>query len=112
MSGMSRSETARERWSRIIREQRESGESVGVFCARCSIPTSSLFAWKRKLGSMADQRPAPSGFVEAQVRGVGDGHGGGVTIQLGCGRSVVVSRGFDRLVLLEVIAALESGGGS
>lgn len=79
---------------------------MGAFCARRSIPASSLFAWRRRLAGMAPV------FVEAKVRGVDDEHGGGVTVRLGCGRCVAVSRGFDRLVLLEVIEALESGGGS
>jgi hypothetical protein len=101
---------ARARWARIIREQRESGLSVGVFCARRSIPTSSLFAWRRRLGEAAPV------FVEARVRGVDDERGGGgggvggVAVRLGGGRHVTVVRGFDRRLLLEVIDALESGG--
>jgi hypothetical protein len=109
MSGMSRSETARERWSRIIREQRESGESVGVFCARRSIPASSLFAWKRRLAE-AIAAPPSSGFVEASVRGA-DGVGAGVTVELAGGRRIMVGGGFDRRLLLDVIEALESGTG-
>ncbi len=102
---MSRSEAAQAKWSRIIEEQRGSGLSVGAFCARRSIPASSLFAWRRRLAAPA--------FVEAEVRGVDDERGG-VTVQLGGGRRVAVVRGFDRRLLLEVIEALESvaGGGS
>ncbi len=111
MFGMNRSESARTKWSRVIREQRKSGLSVKGFCGERNIPASSLFAWRRKLKSETGQSPAASVFVEAKIRGVDDGHSGGVMIELVGGRRIVVGPGFDRRVLLEVIQTLESGVG-
>ena len=71
-------------------------------------------AWKRKLrdaGGAADPADPASGFVEARVRGVDDGHGVGLIIQLVDGRRILVGRGFDRGLLREVLQALESGAG-
>ena len=104
---MSRTESARERWTRIIGEQRASGLTVAAFCARRGIPVSTFSPWKRELGGARHGPPPGPVFVEATVRGVSDGRGG-VTIQVG-GRRVTVTRGFDRGLLLEVLEALEAG---
>jgi len=109
MFGMNRSESARTKWSRVIREQRKSGLSVKGFCDERNIPASSLFAWKRRLADAGDT-DGEAMFVEAKV-GADDRHGVGVTIELVGGRRIVVGPGFDRRVLLEVIQTLESGVG-
>ncbi len=92
-----------EKWSRIIEEQRASGLTVARFCAERRIPASSFFPWRKRLGG----KPASPAFVEAKVRDPTDG--GGVAIELPAGRRVIVSRGFDHDLLLEVIAALGPG---
>jgi len=102
------SRAAREKWSRIIEEQRASGLTVARFCEERRIPASSFFPWRKRL----KDAPAGPAFVEAKVRGVADGDGGGVTIELAGGRRVMASRGFDRDLLLEVIEALESAAGA
>jgi hypothetical protein len=87
--------------------------SVKRFCEERGIPASSLFAWKRKL---ADAGEGGAGvFVEAKVEGVDEEHGGGggvggIAIELAHGRRLIVGRGFDRRLLLEVIEALEPAG--
>jgi hypothetical protein len=106
-------ESSRVRWSRIIDQQRRSGLPVAVFCRERSLPVSSYYAWRRKLSG----GPADSGFVEARVVDpeVEDkksvvacvSNSSGVRIELPYGRQIVVARGFDRRVLLEVIHALE-----
>lgn len=117
-------ESARSKWARIIEEHRGSGLPVAVFCRERSLAVSSYYGWRAKLSG------ARSGaeFVEAQVvedRGsdsgtpvgikggasAGDIHSAAVRIELACGRRVVVSRGFDRRLLLEVICALEETAG-
>lgn len=119
MLGMHKSETAVAKWSRIIAAQRSSGLSVTRFCEERGIAASSFFAWKRRLAGAAPARA----FVEATVLGVDDGHRlpgeeggvgtvGGVAIELSRGRRVLVGRGFDRQLLLEVIEAIEAGAGA
>ncbi len=110
MVGMNRpSKAARERWARIIREQRESGQTVAAFCAQRGIGVSSFYPWKRRLAGVGHEGAGPEGvFVEAR-RGADD-RGGGVTVVLGGGRRIIVGPGFDRALLREVIDALESDG--
>ena len=112
---MNRSAAARAKWMGIIAEQRRSGLSMQRFCEVRGIPSSSVFAWKRKLADAGAGGAAA--FVEAKFKSVDDEPGrggGGIAIELAQGRRLIVGRGFDRLVLLEVIEALESvaGGGS
>jgi hypothetical protein len=81
---------------------------------------SSYYGWRAKL----NREKRPTGFVEARVvEACGDDpgertsirRGAGfaavdsavVRIELAGGRRVVVTRGFDRRLLLEVIGALE-----
>jgi hypothetical protein len=96
---MNRTESARERWARIIREQGESGLSVAAFCVRRGIAVSSFYPWKRRLAAM----PA---FVEAVLDGDERGREC-VVVELAGRRRVIVGPGFDRRLLLEVIGALE-----
>jgi hypothetical protein len=128
MTGMdrsNRSERAWAKWRGLVEEQRASGLSVHRFCQARGIPASSLFAWRRKLrGERTRAQTGPAmglaasspergtgrrAFVEAVLRGdPGAARGGsGVMVELGRGRRIVLERGFDRRVLLEVIAALE-----
>ena len=111
MLGMSRSTAAKAKWKRIIAEQQGSGLSAARFCAERGLWASSLFAWKRKLADAQKGGPTTTGaFVEARVRGVDGEDCGGVTIELASGRRLIVGRGFDRQLLLEVIDALEEAG--
>lgn len=123
MWDMNRSESAWSKWAGLIQEQGASGCSAGRFCAERGVPTSSFFAWKRKIRERASGSHAPQsslGFVEAKVVGSGPareecggvGGVGGVAIELRGGRRVAVARGFDRELLLEVLAALEADGAS
>ncbi len=105
-------ESTRAKWSRIIDQQRTSGQSVAVFCRERSLPVSSYYGWRRKLAG----GPAGSAFIEARVVGgpaAGGNKGGdvsefaacssGVRIELPGGMQVLLSRGFDHQVLMEVI---------
>jgi transposase len=106
-----RTSAARDRWRELIRRQAASGLSVAEFCRRDRVPSSSLFAWKRKLGLSPPAAPA---FVEAVVAARSDSAGfrpreaGVIEIRLRGGRRVRIRRGFDRALLVEVVAALEA----
>jgi hypothetical protein len=93
----------RRKWRELVERQRSGGLSVAGFCARHGIAVSSLYAWRRRLGA------APA-FVEAMVADVPAGARslGVIEVRLRGGRRVLVRReGFDRDLLLEVVAALE-----
>ena len=112
------------KWARIVDEHRGSGLAVVVFCRERSLAVSSFYRWRRRLES---QR-AGEGFVEvkavADSRGAGacggvapegvagDIDSAGVRIELAGGRRVVVTRGFDRRLLAEVIGVLDEMAGA
>lgn len=109
-----RESPAWQKWRRIIQDQHAGGLSVTDFCHVNGIVASSFFAWKRRL------RNAGPAFVEARIadstpvcrppmltlprdRRSADT----IRIRLRCGRSLTVSRGFDRQLLGEVVSVLE-----
>ena len=102
------------KWREVIRRQRAGGLSVAAFCRSNDIPASSFFAWRRKLAgpppgaTSAGGRPAgvTPGFVEAVFPDVRCG-AGRVQIRLRGGRRLLVGRGFDRVLLAEVVALVE-----
>jgi transposase len=97
--------SAREKWLGMIERQRAAGLGVAGFCRENGLATSSFFAWKRKLGRAG----AAGGFIEAKVIDAppASRSAGMIEVRLGNGRRVRVSRGFDRDVLVEVVAVLE-----
>ena len=92
-----------QKWRGLVERQRSSGLSVAGFCARHGIAAPSLYAWRRRLA-------APPAFVEAKVAGTpGTRSSGVIEVRLRGGRRLLVWReGFDRELLAEVVAALES----
>ena len=113
-------EDAASRWRKLIDQQRESGLSVSVYCRERGISAASLFAWRRRL------RPA-SGFpgaemfkpvkllTESKRRSADDAEpvaieSPGVSFIELClpgERRLIVRRGFDRGLLLDLLDALE-----
>lgn len=108
--------SAERRWRGIVLEQGASGMSVAAFCRERGLATSSLFAWKRRLGGKG------VGFVEAKVVGsplpgadsglpesCSAAAGGEIELELRDGgrRVLVLRRGFDTGLLREVLMALE-----
>ena len=110
---------ARERWRAIVGEQRASGLGVAAFCRQRSIPTSSFYGWRQKLlgpprrakaaGSAASNRDAA--FVPVRLAGSAPVQGGrgevSLEVRLRGGRRLVVRRGFERGLLVELIGVLE-----
>jgi hypothetical protein len=111
---MSKAEApARRKWRKIIERQHASGLSVAVFCRGNGVPTSSFFAWKRKLAGPAANAPAASpagavpGFVEATISNPRCCRASPIRVRLRGGRHVLVRPGFDRDLLAEVVAFFE-----
>jgi transposase-like protein len=114
--------SAEVRWRALADEQRASGMSVKAFCAARGIAASSLFAWRRRLGSSSSAAsaattartfvevsassnespidpipaspPASSSSIELELRA--DGR-----------RVLILRRDFDPALLREAIAVLE-----
>ena len=102
--------SARQKWRRIIERQQAAGLGVSAFCRENGIATSCFFAWKRKLGRAgADGGLIDGGLIEARVvdAAAASLSGGRIEVCLRGGRRVRVGRGFDRDVLVEVVAMLE-----
>jgi transposase-like protein len=114
---MSRSSVAQDQWRRIVQEHQSSGLSAAAFCRQRSISQPSFYAWKRRLGfERRGQSSLPqASFVAVKaIEGPGQENGqieltaaSFVELCLGQDRRLVLRRGFDRQLLLEVIAALE-----
>jgi transposase-like protein len=92
----------RQKWRELIERQRSGGMPVAAFCARYGIAVSSLYAWRRRLAGT----PA---FVEVAEAPAGTRSTGVIEVRLRGGRRLLVRReGFDRELLVEMVAALES----
>lgn len=101
MMKSSRSDTWN-KWRERVERQRSSGLSVAVFCARHGIAACSLYAWRKKLAA----KPA---FVEVRETLGSSRSSGMIQVRLRGGRRLRVRReSFDRALLVEVVAALES----
>lgn len=112
------------KWRQIIERQQASGNSIAAFCRSNRLPSSSFFAWKRRLaasaagGSAALPAQAPAtvpvaapahglqGFVEATVPHLRCA-AATIQVRLRGGRRLLVGRGFDRDLLTEVVAFFE-----
>jgi transposase-like protein len=92
-------------WRQIIDGQRASGLTVAAYCRDRGIKDSAFYAWKRRLRSPAkSKRSATPAFVEVKPPKTA----GAIEICLPAGRCLVVRRGFDRELMIELIRALES----
>jgi hypothetical protein len=105
-------EDAATRWRKLIEQQRESGLPVSAYCRERGLSAASMFAWRRRL------RPAsslPGAGIFKRVKVVSEGGRADersdsvIELCLPGGRHLIVRRGFDRQLLLDVIDALEHG---
>lgn len=110
---------ARQRWQAVLQEQRHSGMGVSAFCRLRSIPTSSFFGWRRKLQEAQSRQEGGASFAEvtlAEKPAVGKARGAGTAVpedaalelRLPGDRALVVPRGFDRQLLIDLLSALEA----
>ncbi len=97
----------RSRWSGLISEQSESGQSVEAFCRERGLTTSQFYTWRKRLRGSAGEQ-----FLEVQVAKPAArpalSKRGTIEIRLAEGRCVLVEPGFDPDHLRAVVAALEA----
>ena len=100
------------RWRKLLEDQRVSGLPVSAFCRERGIPTSSLFAWRRRLeGGVAFKSVELIAHAKSKAQSKPQETDVDKAIELClCGgrRLIVVRRGFDRQLLLDLIDVLES----
>jgi hypothetical protein len=60
---------ARERWTKIVRKWRKSGQGVRAFCRKHGVPEHGFYTWRRKLGNgkPAARREGKAAFVPLRV---------------------------------------------
>ncbi len=100
----------RKKWRGLVSEQKQSGQSVVIFCREHGLREWQFYAWKKRLR----EGDTTAQFVEVQVKGAGKvaedkpAVGGAIEIRLNKGRSLVVEPGFDIRHLQALLAALET----
>ena len=123
------------RWRKLLEDQRVSGLPISVFCRERGVPVSSLFAWRRRLtrgnGNGNNRGNGAGVFKPVELAGEPTSHppradgdhdndddaranrvdaDGGIELCL-IGRRpwrLVVRRGFDQQLLLDLLQALEA----
>lgn len=97
---------AEAKWSGLIKEQEQSGQSVASFCRERGVRASQLYAWKKRL-----RERSGSGFVEvrsgAEQASVGWRRNGAIEVRLQGGRGLLVEPGFDPDHLQALLTVLE-----
>ncbi len=96
-----------EEWRQIIDGQRFSGLTVAAYCRDRGIKDSAFYAWKRRLRSPR-KRNRSSAPVFVEVKSAKTSASEAIEICLRGERRLLVRRGFDRDLLVEVVRALES----
>ena len=90
-------------WRQTLREWRQSGLSVRVFCARRGLAQPSFYAWRRELAKRDAQGAA---FVPVRVLGEARPTAA-LEVVLEGGRTLRVAAGFDAATLRQLLAVLE-----
>jgi hypothetical protein len=97
------------KWSGLISEQSQSGQTVQAFCRERGLTTSQFYTWRKRLRGSAAQQFLEVQVVKAAARPFPVNRAG-IEIRLAEGRCVLVEPGFDPNHLRAVVAALETHG--
>jgi transposase-like protein len=93
-------------WRPTIDGQRSSGLAVAAYCRKHGISECSFYNWRRRLRQPAQGKVAPAApFVE--LKSPISSSSGSIEICLSGQRRLLVQRGFDRDLLVELIRTLE-----
>jgi hypothetical protein len=99
--------TGPEEWRRIIDGQRPSGLTVAAYCRDRGITDGAFYAWKRRLRSPArSNRSSVPAFVE--VKPAKTPASEAIEICLHGERRLLVRRGFDHDLLIDLVHTLEA----
>jgi hypothetical protein len=98
-----------ERWRRVFREWRASGQSVRGFCDQRKIAESQFWWWKRRLAGDIEAvtvEPEPAFLPVTIVEPLAPASAA-IDIRLTSGHRLRVRSGCDRQLLADVVAMLE-----
>jgi hypothetical protein len=98
-----------ERWRRVFREWRASGQSVRGFCGQHEIHESQFWWWRRRLADAVEAAPVKvePAFVPVTIVEPPASASAAIDIRLTNGHRLRVRSGCDRQLLAEVVAVLE-----
>ena len=104
--------SASARWKKLILDHEASGLPVSVFCRERGIPQSSLFAWRRRLaaaGTPTTVAKFQSVKIVPELPGLSEASAASSIELWLCGeRKLLIRKGFDRNLLIELVEVLES----
>jgi len=96
-----------EEWRQIIDGQQPSGLTVAAYCRDRGITDGAFYAWKRRLRSPAKPKRLPKpAFVEVSPPRAETA--GTVEVSLRGERRLLVRRGFDHDLLMDLVRILEA----
>lgn len=103
---MNRHRRTIEQWQELVGRQRTSGLSIGAFCNREGLASSTFFAWRRKV-EMPDLPP----FVELTHAAISTDQpresNGSLELLLPCGVIVRVRDGVNIALLRQIVESLQ-----
>ena len=91
------------KWRQVVREQEQSGLSIGEFCRKQGYALHQFRYWKDRLRKLGPELE----FVPAIAKGAGQPSkdSTGLTLEVGKAR-IVIRSGFDRELLRQAVRAL------
>jgi transposase-like protein len=103
------------RWRKLVEQQRASGLSVSAFCREHGLTAASMFAWRRRFAGGAAmfksvkivQEAVPHSSADAGDSSIELPAARFVELRLPGRRRLIVRRGFDRRLLLDLLDALD-----
>jgi len=103
-----------EQWRSIVAGQPASGLSIAAYCRKRGISQPSFFIWRRRFDKLTTGRfdklttgrlrQTPP-FIEVKASGMEDA--AGIEVHLRGGRRLLLRRGFDHDLLIELVRVLE-----
>ena len=94
----------------ILAAWAQTGLTLSAFARQCGLSVTRLRRWRKRLEGVDGPRFHPVELIDAETtRLQGSGpEGSDLEVIVGTGRRIVIRRGFDRGLLLELIETLET----
>jgi transposase-like protein len=105
--------TIREQWRHRIAQQQSGGQTVAAFCRDQGVSENSFYFWKRRLREdvatgFVELKTSPAPIREAPPAVLRQAQSSRIEVRLRGRRRLLVRRGFDRDLLVELVRTLEA----